>query len=326
MLMIYSSAVLTGRLAAGRNLKPHVRHPCLWNLPLPKPKISNRHLTCFASGYSSPLPFPELRKTESLVWMVKCICWLSATLDMNEDSLGGDRASPQPFPLLLCGGSVVLMGLQMRDSAISWHVPTLHPSALLANWENNHCTFSSLLFHRVRGPPTHPVCLFADLNAWCISFCTQGFFWLSSVLPFSPSDCESTSFIVSLAPSKVHAMVCLSFFLRPPVWLIESFWLPGTMRRTETSLWGSISLDHFSWGCATSWMMRSLQQSSSKTRLIAFPANVISLCWDLDVFSDVGKGICPVHIIVREGLLSWMNELFLPRIFKVSLEQLPWRV
>lgn len=83
-----------------------------------------------------------------------------------------------------------------------------------------------------------------------------------------------------LCPSTWHSTchsLCLSFFLCPTFWLIESFSLPGTMQRTKMSLWGSISLDHFLWGCVTSWISRNLQWSSWKTRLL-FPNCFLCQC------------------------------------------------
>lgn len=142
-------------------------------------------------------------------------------------------------------------------------------------------------------------CLLICLLKCLIYFCTPRFLWLSSVLHFSPPDSETiSSFVVSPIPSRLHATVYLSFSLRPTTWVIESFWLPGTMQRTEISLWGNLSLDHFSWGCATSWILRSLQWSSSKTRyclLIAFPANVISLCFGSGIFNDIRKALPYTH-------------------------------
>lgn len=294
MLMIHSSAVLTGRLAAGRNLNPHVRHLCLWNLPLAKPKISNQHLTCFASGCSSPMPFPELKKTGRLVWMVKCICWLSATLDVDEASLGGDRASPSLF-LCSCVEAVSFWWAYRCETLL---FPDMcPPSVLVCCWPIDKIItvhFAVFYFAECVGLQ-HTLFVYLLIEMPGVFLHTR-ILLITFSSTLSPSDCESTSFfIVSLAPSKVHAKVCLSFSLRPTVWLIELFWLPGTMRRTETSLWGSISLDHFSWGCATSWMMRSLQQSSSKTRLSpdGFP--------------------CQCHFLVlRRGCFQWCWERHLP--------------
>lgn len=113
--------------------------------------------------------------------------------------------------------------------------------------------------------PCSCICFFKYLGY----FYTPGFLWLSSVLQVSPPDCERTSFfVVSPTPSQVHVSVC-QFLSLPSIWLIESFLLTGTMQRIEMSHWESISLDHFSWGCATSWILRTLQWSSSKTRLLS---------------------------------------------------------
>lgn len=155
---------------------------------------------------------------------------------------------------LLCKSPVVPWPLLALILAVCWYIEKIITMYVFPFFD----------FMWLCGPLTNPFCL----NVWhtslqnssdCPRFCT-----------FLPPDCESTSFfIVSPASSRVHATVGLSFSLHLTIWLTESFSLPGTIQRTEMSLWESINLDHFSWGCATSWILRNLRWNSSKTRLLS---------------------------------------------------------
>lgn len=137
------------------------------------------------------------------------------------------------------------------------------------------------------GPPTSLLCLLVYLNTWCISV-LQG---SSDYLQFCklPLQTERVPHS-SLRPQ--HLAGCMArlsaLSLYPTIWLTGSLWLPGTMQRTEMSLWGSSSLDHSSWGCATSWILRGLQWSSSETRWShpdGPPCQPDFLCWGEGVFN-----------------------------------------
>lgn len=120
-------------------------------------------------------------------------------------------------------------------------------------------------------------------------------------------------FIVFPVFSRVYSTFFLFFSLHLTVWLIESFWLPGTMQRTEMWLSEHINLDHFSWDCAMSWILRNLQRNSSKTRLLS------SDCFPCQWFPFADLGL----FLVMLAKASLLHTLFRGEIFRVKL--LGWR-
>lgn len=126
--------------------------------------------------------------------------------------LRGTEHHPSPFvPLLMRPIQRVPFWwlYRCRTPAIPWH--SLSPSRLLVNWETDYNVHLSFISQGMWACNKQP-CLFKYL----VCFCMPGFFWLSSVLYFSPSDREIISlFMVPPTPSRVHVMAYLSFSCGP---------------------------------------------------------------------------------------------------------------
>ena len=185
-------------------------------------------------------------------------------------------------------------------------------------------TFLSLILQDDRASNKPP--LFICLFKYLVYFCTPGFLSLSSVSkpPLQTARIPHSLLGPHSWQSAGRSLSALS--VCPTIWLTGSLWLPGTMQRPEMSLWGSSSLDHSSWGCATSWILRSLQQSSSETRWLSPggpPCQPDFLCWGEGVFIMGGEAPACAHL-VRERLLGYMDELF--AFLRFPWSQFPWRM
>lgn len=233
---------------------------------------------------------------------------------------GAQSITPTSFPCSPLGGAHSDALTDATRLLLFLKVCSHSVSGLFLNLENDYnIRFSSVSF----------ILCQSDLNSvylfkWLVYFCTPGFLIVRN-LHFSPSRLWENFVLCCVpVPGTVHAIVYVCpFSCVLPFGSLNHFSLPGTMQRTKISLWGSINLDRFLWGCVTSWISRNLQWSSWKTRLlflIVFSANVC-------VFGDIGKGISSMYIIPgldfqrKAAGAEWAHLC----VFKFPCSQFVWR-